>query len=137
MPAASPARARLILSYNAGAGMYQLPDRTLRPGEQMWVDVAELVRDEVPDAEGHTLPTSALDGYGLRRHRRTRPAPYASHLVLVHRLAPLLRASFRPSVTGTPLRFAMTCKSGGCALKAVELTSGDLLFVPESGLRVE
>jgi len=29
------------------------------------------------------------------------------------------------------------CKSGGCARKAVELTSGDLPFVPESGLGVE
>jgi hypothetical protein len=29
------------------------------------------------------------------------------------------------------------CKSGGCVRKAVELTSGDLLFVPEWGLRVE
>ncbi len=29
------------------------------------------------------------------------------------------------------------CKSGGCALKAVELTSGGLPFVPESGLRGE
>jgi hypothetical protein len=29
------------------------------------------------------------------------------------------------------------CRSGGCASKAVELTSGDLLHVPESGLRVE
>jgi hypothetical protein len=29
------------------------------------------------------------------------------------------------------------CKSGGCVRKAVELTSGDLPFVPESGLRVE
>ena len=29
------------------------------------------------------------------------------------------------------------CKSGGCALKAVELTSGDLPFVPESGLRAK
>jgi hypothetical protein len=29
------------------------------------------------------------------------------------------------------------CKSGGCALKAVELTSGGLLHVPESGLRME
>jgi len=28
------------------------------------------------------------------------------------------------------------CKSGGCVRKAVELTSGDLPFVPESGLRV-
>jgi hypothetical protein len=29
------------------------------------------------------------------------------------------------------------CKFGGCALKAVELTSGGLFHVPESGLRVE
>ena len=29
------------------------------------------------------------------------------------------------------------CKSGGCAPKAVDLTSGDLPLVPESGLRVE
>jgi hypothetical protein len=29
------------------------------------------------------------------------------------------------------------CKFGGCARKAVELTSGDLPFVPESGLRRE
>jgi hypothetical protein len=28
------------------------------------------------------------------------------------------------------------CKPGGCALKAVELTSGDLPSVPDSGLRV-
>jgi hypothetical protein len=27
------------------------------------------------------------------------------------------------------------CKSGGCALKAVELTSGELLLVAESRLR--
>jgi hypothetical protein len=29
------------------------------------------------------------------------------------------------------------CKSGGCVQEALELTSGDLSFVPESGLRVE
>ena len=29
------------------------------------------------------------------------------------------------------------CKFGGCALKAVELTSGGLSAVPEPGLRVE
>ena len=29
------------------------------------------------------------------------------------------------------------CKSDGCVRKAVELTSGDLPFVSESGLRVE
>jgi len=31
----------------------------------------------------------------------------------------------------------IVCKFGGCVRKAVELTSGDLPFVPESGLRVE
>lgn len=29
------------------------------------------------------------------------------------------------------------CKSGGCALKAFDLTSGDLPLVPNSGLSVE
>ena len=29
------------------------------------------------------------------------------------------------------------CRSGGCVRKAVELTSGDLPFVLDSGLRVE
>jgi hypothetical protein len=29
------------------------------------------------------------------------------------------------------------CKFGGCVRKAVELTSGDLPLVPESGLRME
>jgi hypothetical protein len=29
------------------------------------------------------------------------------------------------------------CKSDGCAWKAVELTSGGLSHVPESGLRVQ
>jgi hypothetical protein len=29
------------------------------------------------------------------------------------------------------------CKSGGCVRKAVDLTSGDLSFVRESGLRVK
>jgi hypothetical protein len=29
------------------------------------------------------------------------------------------------------------CKFGGCVRKAVELTLGDLPFVPESGLSVE
>ncbi len=29
------------------------------------------------------------------------------------------------------------CKFGGCVRKAVELTSGDLPFVPDSGLRIE
>jgi hypothetical protein len=41
-------------------------------------------------------------------------------------------------LTAKPISIKSTgCKSGGCVRKAVELTSGDLPFVPESGLRVE
>jgi hypothetical protein len=41
-------------------------------------------------------------------------------------------------LTAKPISIKGTgCKSGGCVRKAVELTSGDLPFVPESGLRVE
>jgi hypothetical protein len=41
-------------------------------------------------------------------------------------------------MTAKPVSIKGTgCKFGGCARKAVELTSGDLLFVPESGLRGE
>ena len=39
-------------------------------------------------------------------------------------------------MTAKPVSIKGTgCKFGGCVRKAVELTSGDLLFVPESGLR--
>ena len=68
--------------------------------------------------------TGALDGYGLRCRVPARPASYASYLVLLHRLAPLLHASFRPRLTTTPLRFAITSPPSGCEedshLQAVE-----------------
>jgi hypothetical protein len=41
-------------------------------------------------------------------------------------------------MTAKPISIKGTgCKFGGCVRKAVELTSGDLPFVPESGLGVE
>jgi hypothetical protein len=41
-------------------------------------------------------------------------------------------------MTAKPISIKGTgCKSGGCALKVVELTSGDLPSAPESGLRRE
>ncbi len=41
-------------------------------------------------------------------------------------------------MTAKPISIKGTgCKSGGCVRKAVELTSGDLLLVRDSGLRVE
>ena len=45
------------------------------------------------------------------------------------------RASWQ--VTAKPISIkGAGCKSGGCALKAVELTSGDLLRVAKSRLRL-
>src|SRR5579863_5063527 len=58
--------------------------------------------------------TSALDGYGLRSPLPARPAPYASYPVLVHRLASLLHAAFRPRLATTPWRFAITSPPSGC-----------------------
>ncbi len=41
-------------------------------------------------------------------------------------------------MTAKPISIKSTgCKFGGCVRKAVELTSGDLPFVSEPGLRVE
>jgi len=68
--------------------------------------------------------TSAFDGYGLRRRLSLRPAPQASNPVLVHRLACLLRASFRPRLATQPLRFAITSRPSRCEedlhLQAIE-----------------
>jgi len=50
--------------------------------------------------------STALDDYGLRDHLPARPAAQASYPVLVHRVAALLRASFRPCLATSPLRFA-------------------------------
>ena len=57
--------------------------------------------------------TSTLDEYGLRCHQPARPPPYASYPVLVHRLASLLHPSFKPHLTMTPLRFAITSPPSG------------------------
>ena len=68
--------------------------------------------------------TSAFDGYWLRDRLPARPAPLASYPVLVHRLAPLLHASFRPRPATTPLRFANPSPPSGWVedfhLQAVE-----------------
>ena len=58
--------------------------------------------------------TSTLDGYGLRDHLPARPAPYASYPVLVHRLASLLHAAFRPRLATMPWRFAIASPPSGC-----------------------
>ena len=69
--------------------------------------------DRLPHATAG-FTTSALDGNGLRCQWPTRPTLYASDPVFVHRLVRLLNASFRPRLTTTPLRFAMTSPPSGC-----------------------
>lgn len=49
---------------------------------------------------------TSLDDYGLRGHLPARPDVIALYSVPVRQLADLLHASFRPSLTATPLRFA-------------------------------
>ena len=50
--------------------------------------------------------TPVFDDCGLRGHLPARPAWVASYPVLVHQVAVLLHASFRPHLAATPLRFA-------------------------------
>jgi hypothetical protein len=49
---------------------------------------------------------SVFDDPGLRRFLPARPAKTASYPVLVHQVAVLLHASFRPRLATTPLHFA-------------------------------
>ena len=49
-----------------------------------------------------------------------------------------IRCRASGQMTAKPISIKGTgCKSDGCVRKAVEITSGDLPFVPESGRRVE
>ncbi len=60
-----------------------------------------------PSARNRRIYNQALlMDMGFTCHWPVRPAPYASYLVLVHRLVPLLHASSRPRLATTPLRFA-------------------------------
>src|SRR6266540_3380156 len=78
------------------------------PSQSVIADATQASRgksDRLPRATaGSTL--RALDGYGLRGHELARPALTPLYPVLLHRLALLLHASFRPRLSTTPLRFA-------------------------------
>jgi len=59
-------RAEVTLFYNGGKGVYRT-EMMLPPGQQLWLDVGHLVRDQVPDSGGHTLPVATMTGsYELR-----------------------------------------------------------------------
>lgn len=58
--------AEVTLFYNGGRSKYRM-EKTLSPGQQLWVDVGHLVHDQVPDSDGNTLPPETMTGsYELR-----------------------------------------------------------------------
>ena len=61
-----PAQAAITLFYGDG-GVYDLPEKALAPGEQMWVEIGKLIRDQIPDKKGHVLPPNVMEGsYEIR-----------------------------------------------------------------------
>lgn len=61
-----PTRAGLTILYNHGNGQYQI-EQALAPDEQVLVDFGKLIRNQIPDNDGHTLPPDLTSGtYRLR-----------------------------------------------------------------------
>src|SRR6266481_6921577 len=56
-----PTQAAFTIFYNQGAQRYDL-EQTLQPDEQMWIDVGKLIREQVPDKNGKTLPLDLTMG---------------------------------------------------------------------------
>ncbi len=61
-----PTRAAITLFYNKGKGSYTI-EKLLEPGEQIWADVGEIIRNQIPDKDGKTIPPDTMMGsYELR-----------------------------------------------------------------------
>ncbi len=65
------------------------------------------------DAQPPDLPPAALMEMGFAAFRPLARCRRPPHPVFVHRLAPLLHASFRPRLTASPLRFAISSPPSG------------------------
>ena len=50
-----PTDALLTLHYDGGKKRYEL-QQTIAPGDQMWVNLNQLIRNRVPDRKGNVLP---------------------------------------------------------------------------------
>lgn len=67
---AKPTQAAFTLNYNHGTGAYEI-DQLLQPDQQMWIDVGQLIRNQVSDKNGNTLPSSlAMGSYEIRELTR-------------------------------------------------------------------
>ena len=56
-----PTQAAFTIFYNQGTQKYEL-EQTLKPDEQMWIDVGKLIREHVLDKDGKTLPADLTSG---------------------------------------------------------------------------
>jgi hypothetical protein len=56
-----PTQAAFTIFYNQGVQRYDL-EQTLQPDEQMWIDVGKLIREQVSDKNGKTLPSDLKMG---------------------------------------------------------------------------
>ena len=58
--------AQVTLFYNGGQSQYRV-EKLLAPGQQMWLDVGQLIRNQVPDSDGKTMKPDTMTGsYELR-----------------------------------------------------------------------
>jgi hypothetical protein len=61
-----PTQAAFTIFYNQATQKYQL-EQTLQPGDQMWMDIGKLIRENVPDKNGKPLPSDLTSGsYEIR-----------------------------------------------------------------------
>jgi hypothetical protein len=56
-----PTQAAFTIFYNQGTQRYDV-EQTLKPDEQMWIDVGQLIREHVPDKNGKPLPSDLTMG---------------------------------------------------------------------------
>jgi hypothetical protein len=58
--------AQVTLFYNGGQGHYRI-EKLLVPGEQLLLDVGQLIRNQIPDSDRNVIPTETMTGsYELR-----------------------------------------------------------------------
>lgn len=61
-----PTHAAVTLLYNQGKSSYTI-ERQLEPGEQIWANLGEIIRAQIPDKNGKTIPLDVTMGsYELR-----------------------------------------------------------------------
>ncbi|HET7205958.1 MAG TPA: hypothetical protein VFI95_05185 [Terriglobales bacterium] len=71
-----PAQAAVTFFYNGASNRYEVPTRTLKPGEQFFIDMAEIVHNQIPDMNGKTIPPDITSG----SYEVLEPGAFAGHL---------------------------------------------------------